>query len=202
MPRPLTHGTNAGSRQRRDDLRQHLAACRPQVEAKGTTQMLGLKLVRLIERHSEELALGLTQQVRDSERTSDFKKIPRDELRLAAVEVYRNLEEWLLQKKEDDIGKRFRTIAARRASQGVRLCQLVWVLVISRNHLWHFLQQESFVDNIFELFGELEVQQMLNQFFDRAIYYSILGYEEEVRQDDADRTEQEGRFIAGTPGST
>jgi hypothetical protein len=164
--------------------------------------MLGLKLVRLIERHSEELALGLTQQVRDSERTSDFKKIPRDELRLAAVEVYRNLEEWLLQKKEDDIGKRFRTIAARRASQGVRLCQLVWVLVISRNHLWHFLQQESFVDNIFELFGELEVQQMLNQFFDRAIYYSILGYEEEVRQDDADRTEQEGRFIAGTPGST
>jgi hypothetical protein len=122
-------------------------------------------------------------------------------LRLAAVEVYRNLEEWLLQKKEDDIGKRFRTIAARRAAQGVPLCQLVWVLVISRNHLWHFLQQESFVDNIFELFGELEVHQMLNQFFDRAIYYSILGYDEEVRQDHANRTEREGRFIAGTPGS-
>ena len=137
--------------------------------------MLSLRLVRLIEGHSEELALGLTQQVRDSERTSDFKEIPRDELRLAAAEVYRNLEEWLLQKKEEDIGKRFRTIAARRASQGVRLYQLVWVLVISRNHLWHFLQQESFVDNIFELFGELEVQQLLNQFFDRAIYYSILG---------------------------
>ena len=163
--------------------------------------MLSLRLVRLIESHSEELALGLTQQVRDSERTSDFKEIPRDELRLAAAEVYRNLEEWLLQKKEEDIGKRFRTIAARRASQGVRLYQLVWVLVISRNHLWHFLQQESFVDNIFELFGELEVQQMLNQFFDRAIYYSILGYEEEVKQDDVDRAKQEGRFIAGTSGS-
>lgn len=158
--------------------------------------MLSLRLVRLIERHSEELALGLTQQVRDSERTSDFKRIPRDELRLAAVEVYRNLEEWLLQKKEDDIGKRFRMIAARRAAQEVRLCQLVWVLVISRNHLWHFLQRESFVDNIFELFGELEVQQMLNQFFDRAIYYSILGYEEEIG-----RTKQERRFMAGTPGS-
>ena len=163
--------------------------------------MLSLRLVRLIESHSEELALGLTQQVWDSERTSDFKEIPRDELRLAAAEVYRNLEEWLLQKKEEDIGKRFRTIAARRASQGVRLYQLVWVLVISRNHLWHFLQQESFVDNIFELFGELEVQQMLNQFFDRAIYYSILGYEEEVKQDNVDRAKQEGRFIAGTSGS-
>lgn len=163
--------------------------------------MLGLKLVRLIQRHSEELALGLAQQVRDSERTSDFEKIPGDELRLAAAEVYRNLEEWLLQKKEDEIGKRFRTIAARRASQRVRLCQLVWALVISRNHLWHFLQQESFVDNIFELFGELEVQQMLNQFYDRAIYYSILGYEQAVGHDDTDRVKHGGRFIAGTPGS-
>ncbi len=163
--------------------------------------MLSLRLVRLIESHSEELALGLAQQVQNSERTSDFKEIPRDELRLAAAEVYRNLEEWLLQKKEEDIGKRFRMLAARRASQGVRLYQLVWVLVISRNHLWHFLQQESFVDNIFELFGELEVQQMLNQFFDRAIYYSILGYEEEVKQDNVDRAKQETRFITGTSGS-
>jgi hypothetical protein len=88
------------------------------VEDKGAEQMLSLRLVRLIEAHSDQLALGLIQQVQDSERTSDFKKIPRDELRLAAVEVYRNLEEWLLQKKEDDIGKRFRTIAARRAAQG------------------------------------------------------------------------------------
>jgi hypothetical protein len=144
----------------------------------GGKQMLGLKLVRLIERHSGELALGLTQRVRDSERTCDFKKIPQDELLLAAVEVYRNLEQWLVQKKEDDIAKRFRTIAARRAAQGVRLHQLVWALIISRNHLLHFLQRECFVDSILEVFGELEVQQMLDQFFDRAVYYSILGYDE------------------------
>jgi hypothetical protein len=113
-------------------------------------QMLGLKLVRLIERHSEELALGLAQRLQDSERTRDFKKIPRDELHLTAMEVYRNLEEWLLQKKEDDIEKRFRAIAGRRAAQAVRLQQLVWALIISRNHLWHFLQRECFVDSIVE----------------------------------------------------
>jgi hypothetical protein len=140
--------------------------------------MLGLKLVRLIERRSEELALGLAQRLQDSERTQDFKKIPRDELHLTAMEVYRNLEEWLLQKKEDDIEKRFRAIAGRRAAQAVRLQQLVWALIISRNHLWHFLQRECFVDSIVEVFGELEVQQLLNQFFDRAVYYSIAGYEE------------------------
>jgi hypothetical protein len=49
--------------------------------------------------------------------------------------------------------------------------------MLTRDHLWHFLQQEAFADNIVELHGELELHQMLNQFFDRAVYYGILGYE-------------------------
>ena len=53
--------------------------------------MLGIRLVRLIEAHSGELSRGLTEQIRTSERTSDFNKIPADELRLAAAEVYKNL---------------------------------------------------------------------------------------------------------------
>jgi hypothetical protein len=140
--------------------------------------MFGLKLVRVIERHSEELALELARQVRGSERTCDFKKIPSEELHLAALDVYRHLEEWLLQKREEDIEKRFRTIAASRAARGVRLPQLVWALIISRNNLWCFLQRDCFNDNILQVIGELEVERMLNQFFDRAVYYSILGYEE------------------------
>ncbi len=139
--------------------------------------MLGLKLVLLIEKHSEELACQLCAYLVSSERTCDFREIPQNELRSAAAGLYRNLGEWLLEKKEGDVEKRFRTIATRRASHKVRLSQLVWVLLSSRNRLWHFLQRESCSDNIFEVFGELEVQQMLNQFFDQAVYYSTITYE-------------------------
>ena len=38
--------------------------------------MVGLKLARLIERNSETLARGLTEHIRKSECTSDFRKIP------------------------------------------------------------------------------------------------------------------------------
>jgi hypothetical protein len=55
--------------------------------------MVGMKLVRLTERQSERLALGLAEQIRKSERTSDFRKIPAQDLQLAAAEVYRNLGE-------------------------------------------------------------------------------------------------------------
>ena len=140
--------------------------------------MLGIKLVRLIERHSEALSLGLAQEIRRSERTSDFRKIPADELQLAATEVYRNLGDWLLQKTDKDTASRFRAIAIRRAAAGIRLHQFIWALMLTRDHLWHFLRREAFADTVIELHGELELNGSLNQFFDRAIYYAIQGYEE------------------------
>jgi hypothetical protein len=60
--------------------------------------MVALKLVRLIEKHSEELVQGLAEQIHTSARMCDFRKIPPAELELAAAEVYRNLGAWLLQK--------------------------------------------------------------------------------------------------------
>jgi len=144
--------------------------------------MLGIKLVRLIEAHSEALSQGLTEQIRRSERTSDFQKIPPKDLRLAATEVYRNLGEWLLQKTEGDIEIRFKAIAARRSAEGIRLHQLAWALMLTRDHLWRFLRQQALSDNIVALHGELELQLQLNQFFDRAIFYAILGYNEAARE--------------------
>jgi hypothetical protein len=144
--------------------------------------MLGIRLVRQIEQHSEALSRGLTEQIRSSERTSDFRKIPAKDLRLAATEVYRNLGEWLLQKTERDIETRFKAIAFRRSAEGISLHQFVWALMLTRDHLWRFLQREAFADNVVELHGELEFQRQLNQFFDLAIYYAILGYQEAGRQ--------------------
>jgi hypothetical protein len=105
--------------------------------------MLAMRLVKLIEAHSGELCRDLTEQIAKSERTSDFRRIPPEELRLAASEVYRNLGEWLLQKTESDIEARFRSVAARREAEGIRLHQFVWALLLSRNRLWHFLRHQS-----------------------------------------------------------
>jgi len=143
--------------------------------------MLGIKLVRLIEKNSDHLSSSLSAQIRTSERTAAFQKIPHEDLRLAATEVYRNLGEWLLQKTEADIELRFRSVAARRAAEGIPLHQFVWALVLSRDHLLRFLRQQSFAETIFELHGELELLQLLNQFFDRATYFAIRGYEESAQ---------------------
>ena len=83
--------------------------------------MVGVKLVRLIEGHAESLAQGLTEQLQKAERTRHFRKISSEELHRSAAKLYRNLGEWLLRKTEDDVERRFRTIATARASGGIGL---------------------------------------------------------------------------------
>ncbi len=144
--------------------------------------MLGMKLVRLIEKHSDALSRELMERVLNSEHASDFQKIPPEELRLAATDLYRNLGEWLLQKKESDIAVRFKAVAARRVEEGIRPHHMVWALMLTRDYLWRFLRKEAFFDSIVELHAELELHQLLSQFFDRAIYYAIQGYEETEQQ--------------------
>jgi hypothetical protein len=140
--------------------------------------MIGTRLVHLIERHADELAIGLTAKLRQSELTSDFRKIPPEELQKTTAELYRNLGEWLLKKTDKDIEQHFVSIAQYRAAEGIRLPQFVWAVVITRNHLHQFLLGHAFADSIFELYSELELQQLLSQFFEHAVYYAVVGYEE------------------------
>jgi hypothetical protein len=158
------------------------------LKTKEGGEMVSSRLVRLIERHSEELAIALTAKLRQTERTSDFQRIPFEELQKTTAELYHNLGMWLLTKTEKDIEDHFVSIARRRAADGISLQQFVWALTISRNHLYRFLLGQAFVDSIFELYSELELQQLLNQFFERATYYGVIGYEEARERERIKRT--------------
>jgi len=92
-------------------------------------------------------------------------------------EIYRHLADWLLGKSELDIEKRYLEVGARRAQQGVPLSQLIWAIILTKKNLWDFLKQEAVLDRPAEISGELEVEELLDQFFDRAIYYAAVGYE-------------------------
>src|SRR5689334_23393061 len=104
--------------------------------------MLGSRLVGLIERNSNELAEGLAAKLCNSSRTADFRKIPPDELAKGAHEIYSNLSDWLLTKTKSDIEVRYTAIGGKRAEQEVELSQLVWAILMSKEHLWAFLQRE------------------------------------------------------------
>ncbi len=143
--------------------------------------MMLYRLVRLIETHSQALASCLLERVETSPLTPCFQKnVPPEDLKERVYEIYRHLGEWLIAKDEFHLEQRYLKIGAMRAQQRVPLSELVWVIVLTKENLWEFIKKESVLERPVEVFGELEMLQLLEQFFDRAIYHASIGYELEA----------------------
>lgn len=139
--------------------------------------MLAYRLVRLIETHSEGLAKTLRKKIENCPKLADYHKVPPDELTDRVYEVYRHLGEWLLGKTETDIEARYVEIGRKRAEQGVPSSQVTWTICLVKENLWDYLKLESVIERPAEIFGELELLELLDQFFDRAIFYAAIGHE-------------------------
>jgi hypothetical protein len=139
--------------------------------------MMLYRLVRLIENHSQALAACLLTRIQDSEATPDYKNVPSEELKEHVYDIYRHLGDWLIATDEVDLEARYLEIGARRALQQVPLSQLFWAIVLTKDNLLEFIKKELALERPVEVFGELEMLQLLDSFFDRAMYYASIGYE-------------------------
>jgi hypothetical protein len=141
--------------------------------------MLAVRLVKLIESHTEQLSRELSEKVWNSPRCSDLHKVPANELEARTREIYRNLSDWLLDKTEAQVERRYTELGATRAQQGVAYSHFYWAITATKEHVRAFVQREGLSDSAMELHGELELLHLLGQFFDHALYYTALGYERE-----------------------
>ncbi len=135
-------------------------------------------LVQLIENNSDRLAETMLMKLQGCDKCEGFRHVPREEFRQRVYEIYDHLGEWLLDKKEADVARRYIEIGVTREKQGVLLSELMYAIIMTREHLWEFLKQEARIEKPKEVFGELEVMELLEQFFDRAMYYAAQGYEQ------------------------
>ena len=139
--------------------------------------ILTYKLLELNETHSDQLANSLIEKVRQSPYLPEYRNVPPADLKERVKGIYSHLGEWLEKRKEQDIEARYTEIGARRAEQGVPLSQLNWTIVLTKENLWDYLRRGAVAGDLKELSGELEMLQLLDQFFDRALYFPAVGYE-------------------------
>jgi hypothetical protein len=141
--------------------------------------MLAIRLVRLIENHIEHLSCDLSEKVWSSPQCSDLNKVPTSELQARTREIYRNLSDWLLDKTEVQVERRYTELGVVRAQQGVAYSHFVWAIMSTKEHVRAFVQREGLSESAMELHGELELQLLLGHFFDLVLYYTAVGYEQE-----------------------
>ena len=144
--------------------------------------MIALRLVRLIEAHSDSIAKNLVTKFGSSPRTTGMRKITGSELLGGMHELLFHLSEWLLMKTDADVEQRYRTVGASLRSKDIALADACWAITMTKQYLWEFLQKQGFLRSPVELYGEMELLRLLDQFFDRALCYTAEGYEEAQRE--------------------
>ena len=150
--------------------------------------MLSRRLIKLIETHAESLTHEVVQDVRTNEHTRSHSRIPTEELSFRVLALYRNLGNWIGDPKDDAIRHEYEEWGKRRCQQGIPASEIAFCLILIKKHLRMYIREHAAVvfsgDRLvpgemvpLELYSTQELNYVVGDFFDRALYYLLRGYE-------------------------
>jgi hypothetical protein len=140
--------------------------------------MISAKLVSMIEDHADQLTAGLVGYLQRHPRTGGYHAFAPSELHKRAYDVYRNLGHWIAGKSESEIEATYADLGRRRLQEGIPLSQVIFALTLTKEHLLNYVKMSGLSDSALDLYQELELIRVVGQFFDKAIYHTVQGYEQ------------------------
>jgi hypothetical protein len=150
--------------------------------------MLISRLMNLIEASAASLTGETMQAVMTNEHTSSFRWIPIAELEPRIAALYLNLGKWVGDPQEEAVREEYEEWGRTRFRQRIPLSEIVYCLILAKAHLSRFIRDHGLVsfcgDRVtpdelvpVELYGIQELNYMIGEFFDRALYHLTRGYE-------------------------
>jgi hypothetical protein len=143
----------------------------------GEVIMISVRLVAMIEDHAAQLTAGLVTDLQHHPRTGGYHRLSPLELHNRTYDVYRHLSKWVTKGSEGEIELTFTDLGRRRFREGIPLSEVIFALVLTQNHLLDYVKSSGLSDSALDLYQELELVQVVTQFFDKAIYYAARGFE-------------------------
>jgi hypothetical protein len=138
--------------------------------------------VSLIERNADSLAKRWLEIVQTHPSTPTFHRWDEQQLYARVFKVYSNLGQSISARTtKNDIEDEYTALGRQRHAEGFALSEVIQALIISRRVLWLKIQSEGFLDTALDLHLALELNNKVVLFFDRAIHYTVLGYEQAVK---------------------
>lgn len=135
------------------------------------------RLIRIIESNAEELTQGTVKKLQTSPRTKSYHKLAHSELYIRGYEVYHDLGRWLWEKSNQAVQAWYNDLGEKRCEEGIPLAEVLWALVLTKDHLFEYLGTCGLVDSAMELYQQQEFDRSIGHFFDRAVCYTAEGYE-------------------------
>ena len=141
------------------------------------------KLVAVIQDNAEAIVRQWIDRLKSDPTTVAFAESDLQKFDIRARELLAHLGEWVnYDKDKADVGRRYAQEGIGLFKIGIPLCEGIRGLILLKRTIWLFMMYEIPLDTTIELSQMRELNDRLTLFFDRAEYYFIRGYMEEMNR--------------------
>ena len=142
---------------------------------------ISTQLVKLIERSADKLSRRWVENVRRRPELRTYHKFDPEELYRRAHSVYSQLGKWISHETtKEDIERYYKALGAQRKREGFEVSEVIQALIITRRLIWLKVLADGVLDTALDLHKAVELNNRAALFFDRAIYFTAKGYEDEI----------------------
>ena len=156
--------------------------------------MLGGRLLLLIQAHAGSLTHDVVRDLVTSERTPAFRRLATASVEERVSAFFYNLAKWIGDPDERPVKAEYEGMGRTRFRDGVPISEMIYALVISKQHLRRYIREHGLVDFAgdrvvpdellpLELQSVQELNYQIGEFFDRALYHLARGYELQAAED-------------------
>ena len=150
--------------------------------------MVAERLVELIEIQADRLAADVAHDLMTNTRTTGFRNVNRTELEERLFHLLHHLGDWISDRRSEKVQVEFADWGRRRFDQGIPISQIVFAIVVLKQHLRRYIREHGLVEASFprtngdyvlpmHLHSLQELNAQVGLFFDEALYHLALGYE-------------------------
>ena len=133
----------------------------------------------MIETRADKVAKAWLKEVRQSRHTPTYHRFNEEELFQRAMAIYERLGYWLSpETQNEEIRYFYINLGKQRYQEGFKLDELVMGIIMLKRYLWLEVLSEGLTQTNLELYQALELNNQVVLYFDRAVYYSVVGYME------------------------
>lgn len=137
------------------------------------------RFIGLIEDHAESLSLKWVEEVRSNSLTSGYTKFSKKELHDIVFNRFRRLGKWVAKQENIDkeIARDFCEMGQARAQAGIKSSEMVYSLILERDMLFKYIKDQGIITEGIDLNRAIQFGEQLSYFYDKAIYFALVGYE-------------------------
>ena len=154
--------------------------------------MIAERLVELIEINAARLSADVAGDLALNVRTPGFRAVRQPDLEERIFQIVHHLGSWIGDRRSEKVKAEFADWGRRRFDQGIPLSQIIYAILVLKQHLRRYIRDHGLVEASFprvehdyvlpmHLNSLQELNTQVGLFFDEALYHLAYGYEEEAR---------------------